>query len=558
MGFVSPYKTHYIVGSGIPNDGNQLIPSPQLSIDQEYYYANDIPIGYTYNITLDGYATSIDTRTYDGTTTPGFSGTLSSTQSIKNILNGNDGTLVVLDSGNNEVLKFTGGTVRNLSFAESDNFWVNYAPYSAEIEFNEIALSSCSGSGIPVACDSLPSGIIDSNALELVDMKKYRIKSFSDSWNFELSDSIYSSYSGINNQYIIATYSINAVGKHYYNNHYLIPAWEQAKNFVQDRVKKQANRLIPNILTRPASNNGCANDFTISTVFGDGANGLLDGLSSEDFDIYNERITCEASEGEGSFSSTYYCFIKRKPGDFIHTFSKSKSVSDDSNKRNITISVNGNIQGLILGGLTKATGVFTLPSSGEILVTSTPSSNKYSNALAAFNDIGSSQGLSDSFLDILEITNASLEADCGSGIYPPTLSHSVSHNYTEGTVSYRTSYDTAKANAQQTAFQNVKISIQEATPVIQEFIIPGRADGPIIQRLNVDNPKKVTVSIEGAQTSQICCPDISGLLETGCESAFNLQNVPPASISGLKLISDSYSIGKDGSYSVNRSYIECD
>lgn len=564
MGFSSRYKTHYIVGSGVANSGNQLIPSPQLSIDPEYYYANDIPIGYTYNITLDGYVTSIDTRTYSGNEVPGFSGTLLATQRVKNILNGNDGTLVVLDSGNNEILRATGGTIRGLSFSESDNFWVNYSTYSADIEFNEIELANCSGSGVAVACDSLPSGVINSNALELVDMKKYRIKSFSDSWNFELSDTIYSSHEFVRNDYITATYTINATGKHYFKNHNLIPAWEQAKNFVQYRLKNQADRLIDNVLTRPASSDGCANEFSIATVFGSGTNGLLDGLSSSDFNIYNERISCEASEADGSFAATYYCLIKRNSpsgllsdNDSIHTYSTSTSVSDDSNKKNITISVNGNIQGLVLGGLTQSSGIFSLPASGEILLSATPTASKYTNALTAFNKIGNSQGLNDSFKDVIGVTNAALEADCGVGEYPPTASHSVSHNYTEGSISYRTSYTTERANGQNNTYQNIRITVQESTPVIQEFIVPGREDGPIIQRLNVDNPKRVTVSIDGGQNSQVCCDDANDLLSKGCGDDFVLTNVPSATIAGLKLISDSYSIGKDGSYSVNRSYISC-
>lgn len=568
MGFTSPIKTYYIQGSGLPSSGNQLVPSPLISLDQEYYYANDLPVGYTYKINLEGNATSLDTRTYTSGTL-GFVDVLSSIKNIKNIFNGNNGTLLILDTQDNLVLKATGGTVRNLQFSESDNMWVNYAPFTAEIEFNEVQLANCSGSGYFTSCDSLPSGI--TNVPELLDMKKYRIKSFNDSWNFDLSDNIYNSYDIFHNEYITARYTIKAEGKHYFIDDKLIPSWEQAKNFVQHRLKNQAQRLIGSVLRRTSNSSGCTTDgYTLETVFATGLYGLLDGLENTDFGIYNEKVSCEASESEGSFSATYDCLIKRKitdnpltDPDVLHTFTTKTTVSDDT-KRNITINIDGNIQGLIPGGLTTGiTGVFSLPNSGQFLLNNLPSSGKYDYALNAYNKIGNSTGLSGTFLDYLGITYAALEADvtgCVASGSPPHASHSLSHNYGEGTISYSTSFNTDRACSHNSPVRNLKISIQDATPVIREFIVPGRSGGPIIQRLNVNNPKRITMNMDGyIQYSTLCCPNnISGIVEDFCNDDYFITNLPPAYIPNLKLTSNKTTVGKDGSFSISRSYICCD
>ena len=73
------------------------------------------------------------------------------------------------------------------------------------------------------------------------------------------------------------------------------------------------------------------------------------------FQIYNETITCESSESEGSFSATYNAIIKRKnsgtESSVLHTFSRTANTTDDGQNRNVSITVNGNIQGLIETGL---------------------------------------------------------------------------------------------------------------------------------------------------------------------------------------------------------------
>ena len=93
--------------------------------------------------------------------------------------------------------------------------------------------------------------------------------------------------------------------------------------------------------------------------------------------------------------------------------------------------------------------------------------------------------------------------------------------------------------------------------MIAEFIIPGRQNGPILQRLGVDSPKRVTVNIEGVSNQQICCP-ASTQINNLCTSGISLPaDVPPAEIAGMVLTQNQETFNAiDGSYSVSRSYIQ--
>ena len=199
----SPSIQMYYHESGV-SETNRIVPVPQITINPEYYYANDTIIGYTYNIQLAGYATSLDLRDIPSEV-PGISGTLNSIKRLKNIFNRNNGTLEVID-GNGIILNAFGGTIRNIQFSESSNLWINYSEYTIDIEFNEIQLSNCSGLQPLISCGSIASGITDSP--ELIDMKTHKVKSFSDGWSFTIDDNAYNTYDEFLNEYITISYNL--------------------------------------------------------------------------------------------------------------------------------------------------------------------------------------------------------------------------------------------------------------------------------------------------------------------------------------------------------------
>jgi hypothetical protein len=586
MAYNPKVKVYYIKDQESANENNRLVPAPKISITPEYYYANNIVVGYTYAITINGFATSIDLRTYDGSFEPGFVNVLETIQNTKNIFNNNNGTLLVTDNGGIELLKAPGSTVRSLNFDESDNRWINYSPFTVELEANEVILNDCEGSGPTINCTTIPSGItINPNFIDLV---KYRIKSYSDSWGFNLNENIYNSYefseessstgapqADFKNEYFDITYSIDAVGKNYFVNGKVLPAWEQAKNFCQKRLYKQVSDLINNVLPIGTDDNGCVGIADLNQVHTTGPIHLLQNLDPNQYKIFNEKIRCETSEAEGKFSLVYSAILKRVQNsndifldtDTIHTFNITKSVQDDGKVKNISIDVEGNIQGLVEGGLIKTKGIFELPETGQILLTvSNPSTDRYTNALATFDKIRDGRKLKDNFAKLLGISLKRLgiknQVCTNDNDVPKNSSFNSTHNYNEGIITYNTSYTSDKnCNDDDKSYTNVSISIEDSAAQTAEFIIPGRADGPIIQYLGYYSPKRYTINIDGATKSDKCCPTIESLLSDNCDP----QSAPPfmATIPNFTLpksviTSDRQTYATDGSYSLTRSYIVYD
>lgn len=572
MSYNPPYKVFYVKSEDSPSEQNRLVPAPKITVNPEYYYANNIVVGYTYNITVNGYAPSIDFRTYDGTTEPGFKDVLESIQTVKNIFNNNGGTLLITNSSDTPVFRASGVIVRSLEFNESDNRWFNYAPYNIELEANEIEISDCNGVVAPVGCDVIPSGI--SISPEFIDLKKYRVKSFDDNWSFDLNENIYNGYefddASFNNESFDISYTINATGKHYFVDGKLLPAWEQAKNFCQYRLYNQVNNLINNVLPISSSDNGCSGIANLSNIFSTGPTNLLSGLQNGEYEIFNEIINCETSEADGSFSLTYNAVLKRTQSsnssfidtNTIHTFNLTKNINDDGNTKNTIITIQGEIQGLVEGGLIRSSGLLQLPENGQILLSNASGVSKYDNALSGYNLIvhSSNTKLKDDFVSLLGINNGALGASgiCvdPSGI-PNNRSHSANHEYNTGAISYTSVYDTSRATTGQATYANISISFQDSAPQIAEFIIPGRSGGPIIQNIGCDTPKKITINIDGSLppgSGITCCPNFDTLLESGCAYGINIPDIPGTGLASAVITENKQNYATDGSYSLTRSY----
>jgi len=563
-------KLYYLKNGESPNSGNRLLPAPQISINPEFVYANDTIIGYTYNVTLTGYATSLDlSKPIDPNNTPDFDDVLESIQKVKNIFNGNGGKLFANNQNGQVLFELTGATIRGINFQESANNWVNFAEYTIELEFNEIKLGDCSGSGISINCGQIPQGITDSP--ELIDMKTYKVKSFNDSWNFSLDDNIYNTDGSVRNEHFNISYTINVTGKHYFNqNRDLLPAWEQAKNFAEFKLHQQVNRLNTGILRRTGSSSGCSTDGTLSSIFRAGPPGLIDGLADANYKIYNEKVSCSTSEGAGTFSLEYTAILKRysfsqySDPSTIHTYSTTKDATDDGFQKNTTISVNGSIQGLLEGGIVKSPSVISFPANGSVIISvpNNTNTNKYSNAKITFDLISDGKSLNQDFAQFLGVSNQALGVSGAcidpSGAPIKSSTFNVTHDYSTGSINYSTQYDTTSACADLNRYQSVTINVQEKTPITAEFIVPGRSAGPIIQKINANNPKRITLSITGSNPPSDCCASIDSLIGSGCDGSLNISGLPPAEIAGTILVRNSSDFGTDGTYSINREYIVCD
>jgi len=578
MAYESNLKVYYCAQSSSPSDSNRIVPAPMLTINPEIYYANDSVIGYTYNITLKGYANALrleDNSRPVGQPNYGANQTIGHMDDIRNIFNFNGGNLHV-KSGSSTVLLAKGGTVKSINFDQSDNFWVNYSQFTIEIEFNEIDMTGCSNNPA-IACNSSFFHTPNQSSNEytsdnLVDMKKFKIKEFSDKWSISIDDQIYDNYQDFYNSNFRVTYTLSATGKNYYNNDQFVPAWEQAKLFVQDRLYTQVNGLINGILVMTGQSNpnydGCLPGKKLSEIHAVSTDGgIMDAFDTpknggNKYQVHNEIITCETSESDGSFSITYNAILKRHNPSFsksqnscIHTYTKSISY-DASNQ--VTINIQGTLQGLVQGGFIYEKDVeFTLPKNGTFITRHDGEETKYSNALAFYNSrIGIIGGdLMDSLKQTLNITKSALLISNPTTGYPVAQSFTLDHDYHEGSITYTAVYDTKSTESNDMGYTNISIVRKDPVQMTQEFIIPGRVSGPIIQKLRMFTPLTISINIDGAHPSNKSCG-------TGWCNADPINTI--ANIASLRtLTGDTWIKTKDdttvnsidGSFSINLEYM---
>lgn len=562
-------KMYYCAPGSSVGEATRLVPAPQISISPEIYYANDTVIGYTYNIKLTGYADALRRDQGDGARSPGIinSGVeqvFSHMNDIRDIFNGNGGILYLYDTGGKLVLTAKGATIKSIKFDESDNKWFNYAPYTVDLEFNEIDFLGCNNnSAIPCTGSFFhtdqPKVTTSDN---LVDFKKYKLKSFNDKWTFNLDNEVYTQDS------FKVTYTISATGKHYYDSSgQLIPAWLQAKEFVQDRLYTQINALIDGAvaLSNVDSKDGCAATLSAADLYQqDTSKSLFKDFDNGEakYKIYNEIINCNTSESAGSFSVTYNAIISGQDlgaGDgnnATHTHTQSISTTNDGADYSTTLSVQGTVQGMIRGGIIDYTqNDFDLPQQGTFITKHDGQTTKYDNALASYyHYIGGDTDLGDGFKNDKNITQARLLIKNSNGPAIPS-SFVLDHNYHEGSISYSAQYESKLNRGLSQGYMNISIVKNDPVPIINEFVIPGRSEGPLIQWLGAYTPKTISISIEGANQANKSC-SLSDL----CSSVpyigdlFNQLSSYEGSTSWIKTSEQYNKNAIDGSFSMNVDY----
>ena len=621
-------------------DGIVISPTPLLSVNKEFIYANDSVIGYTYVITLTGYASSV----VNNNTTSNLLQTIISLKDIQNAFHKNGKRLLVYCQGPNNsstlLIDGHGGQVRSFNVDETDNKWFNYAKYSVTLEFSDVYFYGNNGIVNPepeIGYNSL------ANSPFYLDLIK--LKSYSDNWNFAISeDEMYSYYSRTTNGVlniedytrINVEYTITANGKHFYDgNGVLKPAWQVAKDFVQKKLYNQI-MVFRDVNKGPlgfATFNNTNYDSTdiqgsLSTTLDKSLSStyevssspsilpILDFSIANNYLIYNETIVCSTSESDGTFTATYRCILKKYnsnnifPQNSIHTFTVSYDQTLDFNTNNRTINVNGTLQGLIPtnilapttygGSIVNSNGeMFSLPNQGYFIDTfHAPAATKYSYALQDFvtyiaqtvspvNHNGySADDLSDNFKRVLSInyaslfpnTNSTAILDCVNGqvnissILGLPQSFNVDHNYAEGSISYTAEYSTERSCAMERGFESFSVTENDAVPIYTEFLIPGRANGPILQNLNSYKNKRITFDFEG-KTKKGCVAGTpfaigyTGTFANVCGTD-DYMEIPQKVLCMIhdtealhpELIEESYSISYnpiDGAYKLSKTYMVC-
>jgi hypothetical protein len=605
------YKPEVKVYYGPISNDNRLIPGPDISISTEYIYSNDSIIGYTYIFNLNGSVTALDLRNisygqeYSEPDNYNLGAVVDHINKLRSILSKNGSILKIVDGQTDAViLEARGGILRSFSFDESNNNWTQFATYSASLEFSNVDFMSSTES-----CDNsfLDPLSFPENKAGIADINQFKIKSFNDSWSFSFDDTqpfnrVKAIDTGgnldLNNVTFNIEYSINATGKNFHvynqNSSELLPAWEQAKNFVQYRLYEQVTNLINNVLKNPYV--PCASSDGLKDVHVPGSNGLLSSLGDSAYKIYNEEITCEASESDGSFSASYSATVRSLSGNSswshpsaTHTIEKSIQSSTDSNgKITKNISINGTIQGLIEGGLIRINKAIELPSQGSIRLLSNISDNKYNNAkivldkIYSNSDYNGGQGecgkrdIKPNFKSILGISVDQLivngqtpdpppcpsDTSCIIPDPPHPSSFNLTHDYVNGTITYSLDYNSDDANCQNgdnAKFTQISIQTSQPNKVTATFDVPNSDRCSIIQELGTFTTKTVTVNITGNDNSCIGRPrevDFTKLIDCGaCDDDMELPVKVPLN-GNFILTQKQYTTNPvDGSFTINLAYI---
>jgi hypothetical protein len=569
-GYNATTEVYYCKQNESPGSSHRIAPAPNITISPEIYYANDSIIGYTYNVTLNGYANALRKEIDAGSIASGADKTIQHMGDIRDIFNTNGGNLYIKQK-NSDVIIAKGCTIKSINYNPSDNKWVNYSPFTVELEFNEIDFIGCSDNDT-IACNS---SFFNASALSsnLIDINKYKIKEFSDKWSFTIDNQIYENYDDIVNNIFKVSYNLSATGKNFYIDGNVIPAWQQAKMFVQDRLFDQVQSLITGVLKIEDMNkDGCNATKKAEDLYNTDLAGQPGDVK---YDVYNEVINCSCSESDGSFSVTYNAIIKKydlslnaRENAALHTYTKNESITN--NPRNVTISIQGNVQGLVRGGFIYYNNDFDLPKSGSFILTVDSAETKYTNALEYFRArVGDESDLLPQLKSDLNINQDTLlvNTECDENNQnnqnneksPRASSFSVDHSYADGTIGYSVSYDTNYTTSENRGYSNVTITRNDPIETIQEFIIPGRIQGPIIQRLGMKTSRTISINIDGASPENRECISF-------CDEGFNVCNLLPKfnikdfdklleSNEGWIKTKEDYTSNKlDGSYSISLEY----
>lgn len=585
-----------------PSVWGELVPSPNINLTLENYYANESIIGYTYNVTLTGYASSRQDR--DGSYGAHINLVVGSIAKIEDLFNkvGNGGKLIVNKPGatnsdpesGDRLMEFTGGKIKSINFSPSENRWINYSEYTIELEFNEANFFGCNYSHVKNCGSTMYDGTATTDSAigtiqdKLVDFGAnsptgYKIKSFNDQWNMNLQDEIYDwalvdNSLEVNNKRYTVEYTVSAVGQHYWDaSGNLFPAWKQAKAFCQDRLVKQINALYTNMAMHYAGpeDQFCGSSEDLTEIHNRTSPSIHTTIGA--MHIFDEKINFTLSEADGSFNISYSALIKKDKetcitsADTTHNISITRGGSNTCGKNNTakTVTLSGSIQGLVRYG---QEGSIIWPNSEGFRIPDSPGQIVF---LPPKNDIkykwAKAKELLDKFLDecsgaiicsalsniVLKCMTPPDNEECKEICNPVGAkpnSFTITHNYNAGTIDYNVefNYDTNDSNTKRC---NVTISTEEPIPLTAEFTIPGR--GIYYQPLGGCTPRKWTINAEGTidgydNTDCSTLGEIMGVcsdLPTGCANF-----IPPGN-SYLLLSKQKTFNPMDGSFSYNATYV---
>ena len=558
-------------------NGSLIKAVKTVSYSTNMDYKNDLAVNYYYSIRLNGeiFPDSYGTNGQDTNMTH----LMDSVNSIKNIFNDNGGSLdVYYDT--DLIFYAVDGKIKNLSFSESNNNWSKSIPFSVDIDFNHLHMGEnlygnldqtvLSGGDDPAVADNFSSP----NA---IDIEKHKIKEYSENFSIDMNENdvfnqtnlyaynnnnVLINTTKLSNSFFTINYTLSAKGKHditYVEDNGTIlttlPAWEHAKRFVHKKLYLQTALMFNYFLGRSEFGSSLSNLHSPGGDTGPTFNFTdpIGGTSA--YGIFNETITFDVSESDGTFSAQYSAIVKQHCPNAesnigcsnytIHTVNKSISRSfvaneqTNSENQEITVTVNGEIKGLVPGHSSESFSLaplqiadpYNYPGTFLIRNDTIYDKNDYANQLllSIFDPITYDFTLN--FKQALGITPQLLAVNNNTIIRPSKMN--LTRNFLQGTINYTAEYNN-KYNCSTSHF-DIQINADMPVPVVAEFVIPNNnveknngtvcASGfSVIQKLGTQTAKKINVSINGNLGFDLgkCCLGATFNTGGGCDESLDL------------------------------------
>lgn len=617
----------------------KIQPIPTMSYSSEIYYQNDTASGMKYNITLNGYIMASD---FPGGVTEGI-------VILNNIFSSNHKTLQIdsLYQNGSYTTVFLANNilVKSIRFQETDNNWSKFAKYTIELEsMNVIVGADIADNIVAMNRGDLNTPVYDNmSSLFMQDMSNHTLREWNEQFSIQTGDqqisrttvvekvfqegvdkadtpiSILTTLGG--DQFTIS-YSISATGKQVFIDVDLngaketIPAWEHAKRFVHKKLLVQMGGLFNNFLSLngavPRELMGQQNPLGAFSAFQDFRSNGITTLPS--YGLYNEHVSFDVSESNGSFSCTYNATVQRHcptentggnvNDDYVvgcvngvsHTLTKSVEQSYDANEKapegllkTSSITVNGTITGMVPGGILGpksriiinnfTTGSFLTYNTTDFQFPETGLNGGYDRSFfanLAFDYIFDyyNYDLKPKFKEIIGVTPFALGVDTTAPLKPSSMN--ITRDLINGTVNYSATY-TTQFNCDPNNFE-ITVSSSEKIPVIAEFVVPnnnikdpngvlcdnGKGYG-VIQLLGTYTPKTLDIGIKAGAGSDFnkCCLGTSNNYNLLDYNFIQLESFIIPEGMNIPYIGEGYALTKktrsmtypQGEMSINLSYV---
>jgi hypothetical protein len=436
--------------------GIPLSPMPLMNLSKQYQKRGDgIIVGTLFTAQLDGTIFSPS----------GLSSVIAVQDALRTTF-ATQGQLFEIKCDGNTLLSVY-PRVQGPTFEKSSNNWVLTSPYTITLEFDDDPHDSGENSSL------MPPYIADTQ----------------ESWNMEFVEDkahyewvLPGAIADANPYQVRLTHSMSAVGKsHYGSGGLVMPAWQQAKNYVATRLGYDSNFV---------SNTGVFN------------------LTAANFTPFNHVRSSISDVNAGTFSVSESWVVINPSGTGV----AGRALEDfniEVHTSTETALVVANIQGQIQGLETRSYG----SSPGAFAITET----KFTAASGYWNTIKDSSRIYPRALLLVSDLNAT------------PVNKVVGYNPVNGVITYSYEYNNRPANCIAGALnEHIVVTDNNPTDVFAEIPIPGRSAGPILQDMGTITSAKRELSIDAVLP-----------FSSGCSVASLFATNPRTSVSGLVALFES-------------------